>query len=94
MARRHSRNYEAWETWPLVDGAEVADVVGEDIFRRFLDSTKAIASGTSESTGLSEDDIEFCREVASYADEIPLTIDKANGTSSGAGAQAAQDKTY
>jgi hypothetical protein len=68
--RNGARNFEAWESWPLVDGADTVDVVGPELFRRFLVTAKEVASSESRPANLDKDDVAFCREVAVVADDM------------------------
>jgi hypothetical protein len=73
--REGRRSHEAWESWPLVDGADTVDVVGPDLFRRFLMAAKEVASDETQQKDLDKADVAFCREVATYADDVLLTSD-------------------
>jgi hypothetical protein len=60
-----------WESWPMVDGADIPDVLGADILRRLVETAVAVSDGdTPDSMKLSAGDVSFCRDVAGHAEEL------------------------
>ena len=54
-----------WESWPVVDGSDVADVLGSEMFQKMMRIAILVSDGAPpERFGLTQDDIERCRILA------------------------------
>jgi hypothetical protein len=68
MPNRRRRRRQPWETWPVVIGADTADVVPQDLFRQFLKAATEIAETEPDKDSvLTDEDLAFCRRVAKLA---------------------------